>query len=35
MMGGFNWSMKVLISWRGRIFLIKGKIGVLSLSYLL
>ena len=33
-MGGFSLSMKALVAWCGGLFLTKGKIGVLSVSYL-
>ena len=33
-MGGFNWSMRALVAWRGGLFLTEGKIVVLSVSSL-
>jgi len=33
-MGGFSYSMKALVAWRGGLFLTEGKVGVLSVSSL-
>ena len=33
-MGGFSWSMKALVAWRGGLFLTEMKIGVLSVPSL-
>jgi len=33
-MGGFNYSMRALVAWRGGLFLTEGKIVVLSVSSL-
>jgi len=33
-MGGFRYSMRALVAWRGGLFFTEGKIGVLSVSFL-
>jgi len=33
-MGGFSWSIKALVAWRGGLLLTEGRIGVLSVSSL-